>query len=123
MYTTDTVPPNPAIFRGAHFFVPTNFNLWEWAAICTTEDDALTLDYLTFGFPGGYEGPVPTPTFHNHPSAVHHSKDGTHYITKELGEGAMLGPFDKPPPPSFRGCKQPPSSLSPRKTPIYAELS
>ena len=50
-----------------------------------------------FGFPVGYEGPVPTPTFHNHPSAVHHSNDVVAYIMKELGEGAMLGPFDQPP--------------------------
>ena len=50
-------------FRCARFPVPTNLNLGEWAAICATEEDALTLEYLTFGFPAGYEGPVSNPTF------------------------------------------------------------
>ena len=85
---TGYVEPN---FRGTRLPVPTNLNLGEWAAICTTEEDALTLQYLTFGFPVGYEGPVPTPTFHNHPSAVHHSSDVAACIMKELVEGAMLG--------------------------------
>ena len=65
--------------------------------ICVTPDDHLTFQFLHFGFPVGYEGPVPTPTFHNHPSAVRHSTDVAAYILKELGEGAMLGPFNHPP--------------------------
>ena len=107
-------------FQRTHLPVRTNLNLSEWAAICTTEEDALTFDYLTFGFPAGYEGPVATSTFHNHLRAVHHSKDVAAYIMKELGEGVMLGPFDTPP-LSLLGCKQ--TSLAPRKTPLYAGLS
>ena len=53
--------------------------------------------FLQFGFPAGYESPVPTPTFHNHPSAVHHGSDVAAYISKELKEGPMLGPFNHPP--------------------------
>ena len=69
-------------FRDARLPVHTNLNLDKWAAICTTGVDALTLEYLTVKFPAGYEGPVPTPTLHNHPSAVHHSSDVAAYITK-----------------------------------------
>ena len=84
-------------FRGTHIPVPTNLNLESWATLCVTEADHLILQYLCFGFPAGYEGPTPTPTFHNHPSDVHHSSDMTAYILKELREGGMLAPFDHPP--------------------------
>ena len=57
-------------FLGARILVPSNFNLHSWENICVTPDDRLILQYLQFGFPAGYEGPVPTPSFHNHPSAV-----------------------------------------------------
>ena len=84
-------------FLGTRLPVPTNLNLQQWQQICVTPDDHLTLQFLQFGFPAGYEGPVPTPTFHNHPSAVHHNTDVAAYILIELGEGAMLGSFDQPP--------------------------
>ena len=82
----------------------------------------MTLEYLTLRFPVGYEGPVPIPTLHNHPSAVHHRSDIAAYITKELEEGAMLGPFD-PAPPSFPGPKPTPYSQVPKRTLTYAESS
>ena len=82
---------------GARIPVPTNLNLQQLEKICVTPEDHLTLQYLQFGFPVGYDGPVPTPTCHNHPSAVHHSTDVAVYIFKVLGEGAMLGPFDQLP--------------------------
>ena len=84
-------------FWGAHIPVPTNLNLGSWAALCVTDQDHLILQYLQSGLPAGYEGPAPTPTFHNHPSTVHHGSDMTAYIIKELKEGAMVGPFDHPP--------------------------
>ena len=49
--------------RGAHISVPSNLNLVNWAALCVTIEDTLVLQYLQFGFPAGYEGPVPTPVF------------------------------------------------------------
>ena len=55
------------------------------------------MQYLWFGLPAGYEDPPPTPTFHNHPSALHHSSDVAAYILKELRKRAMVGPFDHPP--------------------------
>ena len=84
-------------FCRACLLVPTNLHLQEWSSICSTVEDDLTLVFLTFGFPTGYEGPVPTPTFSNHASAVKHHHDVAAYITKELGEGAMLDPFDNSP--------------------------
>ena len=69
----------------------------QWATICTTEEDVITLSYLIYGFPAGYEGPVPTPSQANHPSAINHRQDVEAAITKEIIEGAMLGPFDSPP--------------------------
>ena len=53
--------------------LPTILYLKEWANICQLEEDAITPSYLTFGFPAGYERPVPTPSFGNHSSAIKHS--------------------------------------------------
>ena len=73
--------------------VPSNLNLHHWEEICVTPDNHLILQYLQFTFTAGYEGPVPTPTFHNHPSAVCHSNDvhgGIHH------EGALGGSHARP---------------------------
>ena len=84
---------NEPYLWGACLSVPSNLNIEEWAAICVTKEDAATLQFSQFVFPAGLEGPVPTPTFHNHPSAVHHSSDSAAYIWKDLKEGAMLVEF------------------------------
>ena len=73
-----------------------NFAFKDWDKLVYTHDDALTVDFLWFGFPAGYEGPVPTTATANHPSATMHLKDLAIYIIKELRHGAMLGPFDHP---------------------------
>ena len=86
-------------FCGSRIPVPTNLDLREWASICHTEEDAVTLSYLTFVFPVGYEVLVPNPSLANHSSDRSHSRDIAAYIIKELREGAMLGPFDRPPLP------------------------
>lgn len=57
-------------FHGARVTIPTNLHLKEWAHICHTEEDAVTLSYLTFGFPASYEGPIPTPS-HVNPLTSH----------------------------------------------------
>ena len=57
-------------FLGTRLPVPSNLNLHQWKKNCVSPDDHLTLQYLQFGFPVGYEGPVLTHTFHNDPSAV-----------------------------------------------------
>ena len=55
------------------------------------------VQFLCFGFLAGYEGPVPTPSSVNHPSANTHCKDVAVYIAKELSEGAMVDLFENPP--------------------------
>ena len=55
------------------------------------------MEMLTFGFPAGYMGLIPTPTLGNHPSANNHASDLEAYISKETAEGTMLGPFSQLP--------------------------
>ena len=62
-------------FHGARVPIRTNLHLEEWSSICTPEEDATTLSYLTYKFPAGYEGPVPTPSQANQPSAINHRWD------------------------------------------------
>ena len=52
------------------------------------------VDFLTYGFAAGYEGPVPSPYTQIIAAAKAHPRDTAVYITTELGHGAMLGPFD-----------------------------
>ena len=85
-------------FCGARIPIPANLHLPQWAELCYNDDDDFrTLSFLTYGFPAGYAGPIPTPSHINHPSAISHSRHVATYVCKELGEGAMLGPFDAPP--------------------------
>ena len=53
---------------------------------------------MKYGFPTGFQGPIPTPSFGNHSSAVNHPREVKAYIATELSEGAMLAPFLTPPP-------------------------
>ena len=57
----------------------------------------MVVDCLQLSFPAGYEGPLSTPAIANHPSATSHPCDLGVYIIKEVGEGAILGPFDQRP--------------------------
>ena len=77
-------------FRGARLPLPSNFDFHEWSH---TQADQEVLQYLKYGFPADFEGPIPTPSFGNHSSAVNHPPDVKAYIATELSEGAMLGPF------------------------------
>ena len=80
-------------FRGARLPLPINFDFHQWSAIAHTQADLEVLQYLKYGFPTGCEGPIPTPSFENHYSAVNHPRDIKAYIATALSEGAMLGPF------------------------------
>ena len=84
-------------FEGAKFILPSNLIFPEWDTIAHIDEDARTVDYLRYGFPAGYDGPVPTPLLDNHALAINHCRDVATYIKKKLSEGAMLSPFDKPP--------------------------
>ena len=57
----------------------------------------IIVDFLQLGFPVGYECLVPTPATANHPLASSRPCDQAAYITTELREGTMLGPFHQLP--------------------------
>ena len=84
-------------FRGAHLPLPSNFDVHQWSAIAHTQADLEVLQYLKYGFPVGFEGPIPTPSFSNHSSAVNYPRDIKAYIATELSEGPRLGSFPQPP--------------------------
>ena len=84
-------------FKADRFPLTSNLNFMARGNIVCTEEDEPIITYLRYGFPVGHEGPVPTPSSGNHPSANKHCADVAAYITKELREGVMLGPFDSLP--------------------------
>ena len=43
-------------------------------------------------------GPIPTLSYGNHPSVNNHTRELAVYVAKELKLGAMLEPFEAPPP-------------------------
>ena len=45
-------------FSEARIQLPSNLHFKEWEALVEFSADALTVDYLMFGFPAGYEGPI-----------------------------------------------------------------
>ena len=79
--------------RGARIPLPSNFIFNEWEAILHSQADREVIQYLRYGFPAGFEIPIPTPSFSNHASAISHPRDVKDYINKETAEGVMLGPF------------------------------
>ena len=80
-------------FMGARLPLPYNFIFHEWEAIVHSQVDHEVLHYLKYGFPVGFEGPFPTLSFGNHPSAINHPRDVKAYITTEIAERTILGPF------------------------------
>ena len=83
-------------FIEARVLVPSNLILDKWRELAKTSDNHQVVDFLTYGFPAGFEGEVPKPSFYNHPSARDHPRDVAIYITTELGHSTILGPFDCP---------------------------
>ena len=77
-------------FWGSHIHLALYFN--EWHAIIHSEPEKETLQFPQYGFPVGFEGPIPTPTMGNHPSATCYPQDVTAYISKVIGERTILGP-------------------------------
>ena len=84
-------------YSGARLQLLSNMHFPEWEALAHTLEDITLISFLKYGFPVGYEGPVPTPAVHNNASALQHPKDVATYVLTELEEGAMLGPFDMEP--------------------------
>ena len=73
-----------------------NIDFKQWDSIAVNPEDKLVAQFLKFGFPAGYNGPIPTPTTGNHPSASHHSTDVAAHICKEIQQDAMLDSFSAP---------------------------
>ena len=75
--------------------MPSDLNFKECSILVHSPDDAHTEEFLRF--PAEYEGPVRTPSAMIHPSANTYLTHVAVYITKELDNVAMLGPFNHPP--------------------------
>ena len=68
----------------------------EWEALAYAAEDTTLITFLQYGFPVGYEGPVPTPA--DHISILpQHPRDVANYVLTEIEEEVMLGPFDMEP--------------------------
>ena len=84
---------------GARIPVPSNLKLHEWEK-CLGEigGRAQLLDFLTYGFPIGYVGPV-SDSRHvkNHPSADQYPKQVEAFLDKEISKGGLMGPYSTPP--------------------------
>ena len=110
---------------GARLPVPTALNLEAWNRnLDQVGGRPQLLDFLRFGFPLGYVGPVTnTHGVQNHPSAVEYPTQVRKFINKELGNGGLCGPYATPPPPLNHGCTHPPSCPDPKLTLMIAESS
>ncbi len=75
-----------------------NLNIHMWRLLTQGHDDPTLCDMLEYGFPLGFEGTtVPTPTYKNHQSATAYPDSINEFLTTELTQGSLLGPFDHPP--------------------------
>ena len=59
-------------FKGVRITLPSNFIFNEWEAIAYSQANCAVIQYLRYGFPVGFEGHMPTPSFGNHASAINH---------------------------------------------------
>lgn len=75
--------------------LPTRLNLLAWKEnLCDSRDDQELLDFLTYGFPLGYLGPVSAnDDVKNHPSATSYSDNIDAFLQKELDLGGIIGPM------------------------------
>ena len=81
-------------YLGDRLQLPSNMHFSKWEALACTEEDTTLINFLKYGFTIGYEGPMLTPTDHNHTSTMHPPRDVAAYVLGELEEGAMLGLFE-----------------------------
>ena len=74
-----------------------NITAWE-AYIGSDPSKSDLLDCIKYGFPIGYMGPISdTTSTPNHPSAEQYKAHVDSFVDKEMGLGAMQGPFPTPP--------------------------
>ena len=79
-------------YQGARLQLPFNLQFEEWEALVSTEEDGQLIELLRYGFPMGYEGPVPTPAESNHASAQQHRHDvdACHYRARGGGNAGAV---------------------------------
>lgn len=97
LYTTikDSNLPN---FIGARMTVASDLNLGKWEEKLQHYHDRQICDFLRFGWPVGYEADsLPSSVQENHQSGKQHLPQVRKFIQKELGLGALVGPFTAPP--------------------------
>ena len=84
---------------GCKIPIPSDLNITAWRQLLgDTEENRALCDYLKFGFPLGYLGPVSnTVGMSNHPSARQFPEQVAKFIQKEKNLGALIGPFTEPP--------------------------
>ena len=85
-------------YEGASIPVPSGLLIPSWRRFLDDYHDDRLVDYLEFGWPINFaEGTVLQSTLDNHPSATQHSEHLDYYVQTELGHGALLSQFEKPP--------------------------
>lgn len=85
-------------FMSARIPIPSAINIPAWRYLLKDYSDNIICEYLEYGWPIGYQTDAwPHSTNINHKSALVHQPAVENYLQKELGHGAILGPFDRPP--------------------------
>ena len=91
--------PQPNAY-GAKIPVSSQLNISVWRHYLTDYVDHVVVDFLQFGWPINYTSSVlPQRTHTNHQSALAYPEDVQHYLSTELGFGALAGPFKENPLP------------------------
>ena len=83
---------------GAHIPISTKLNIDAWRRYVDLSTDEVNLiDYIQFGFPLGYLGPVSsTEDLSKHPSAERFPANIDDFLSSETPAGAVLGLFSAP---------------------------
>ena len=78
-------------FLDAMVPLPANLHFHKWEHIAHTDTDGETIQFLGFGFPAGYEGPIPNPMTSNHPSTLLHPQRCSNLHRKGTRQGSDVG--------------------------------
>lgn len=85
-------------YRGARLPIPTNINVKVLRAYLVDYPGRIIADFIEFGCPAGYQGSIPPESGpSSYKSARDHEASVDRYLEKEVGYGAIKGPFKKPP--------------------------
>ena len=82
-------------WQGIRAPLPSGLNIPVWEKyIDTQSDEAELLDFVKYGFPLGYMGPISdSTTTPNHPSALRYPEHVEAFLQEEIGYGAVVGLF------------------------------